>query len=727
MSASACAAAAHCVVASCLIQLFPAAHPSSLLAQTPDARGFAPEAAAAQVRYESALLDAIHPDTLARWARALGARPHVAGTPGQEVTRDSVLAWLRRAGLSAQADTFVAYLPQPRRVAVVRLSPEPGPLPMTEPEIPEAGEPSRDPFPAFNAYTGAGQTDGELVFANYGLPEDYRVLDSLGVDVENRIVVARYGRSFRGIKAREAQRRGAKGLILYSDPADDGYRRGDVYPVGPMRPPYAVQRGSIKNGPGDPSTPDGPSLPGAPRITEVEMRGVARIPVVPLSYGAAADLLEDLTGPGAPDEWQGALPFFYRTGPGPVRVRLEVDVERGREAFHPIFNTIAVLPGSDLPDERIVIGAHRDAWGPGARDNVSGTVTVIAAAAAFARLARSGVPPRRTILFATWDAEEWGLIGSTEWVEAHAAEVESTVLAYLNQDSPVGGPDFGAAATPELKLLVREAAAAVPSPDGPGSVLARWNARSRGEGLNRQPRVGDLGGGSDHVPFVQKLGIPGAGFGFSGRWGVYHSAYDAADWMERFGDPGYRRHAAAASVLAVMTARLANAGILPYDFPGLAADLQKRIDEIGVELRQSDGAHRARPGLEAGIEQLDGEVMRFVVEAALIDSASVAALSAGADAEALKVANGHLRRAATSFVSVDGLPGTRGLRQLLYATDPDDGYATLALPSLRLAMRRDDQEELKRRLIELSGRVSAASAALRDARRALAEGVAAAE
>jgi N-acetylated-alpha-linked acidic dipeptidase len=449
------------------------------------------------------------------------------------------------------------------------------------------------------------------------------------------------------------------------------------------------------------------------------MDGIARIPVVPLSYGAASDLLEGLAGPGAPNEWQGALPFFYRTGPGPVRARLDVDVERGAEALHPIFNTIAVLKGSELPGEWVIIGAHRDAWGPGARDNVSGTTTVLAAAAAFARAARAGMRPRRSIVFATWDAEEWGLIGSTEWVEAHAEQVEEAAVAYLNQDSPVGGATFGASATPELKMLVRNAAAAVSSPDGPGSVLEHWIERSRKEELNQQPRVGDLGGGSDHVPFVQGLGIPGAGFGFSGKWGVYHSAYDAADWMERFGDPGYRRHAAAASVLAVMASRLANAAILPYDFPGLAADLQKRVDEIGAELRRSEDVLEDLPGLEGEIEKLTTDIMQLGVEAALLDSASVAALEAGVEPEALRTANGHLRRAAMAFTSGEGLPGAPTLRQLLYATDPDDGYATLALPSLRLAMRGNDHAELDRRLAELRGRVLAATEQLRDSRTAM--------
>jgi N-acetylated-alpha-linked acidic dipeptidase len=701
-----------------LIGLGAALAPTNAVAQEGDIAGFGAEASRIQARYEAMLLQAIEPDSIKRWARALGARSHVAGTAAQAITRDSVLAWMARAGLDVHSDTLVAYLPHPRFVSLERLHPAPRQISLEEPELPEAGEPSRDPFRAFNAHTGSGRAEGDVVFANYGLPGDYAVLDSLGVEVVGTIVVARYGRSFRGIKVREAERRGVAGLILYSDPADDGYRAGDVYPGGPMRPGFGVQRGSVLNSSGDPSTPGWPSLPGARRLPEEEMIGIARIPVLPVSYEAVAELLAGLDGPSAPRGWQGALPFHYRTGPGPVRAGLTTETERGREALHPIHNTIGVLPGSELPDEWVVLGAHRDAWGPGALDNVSGTAAVIAAAHAFAAAAQEGRRPRRTIVFATWDAEEWGLVGSTEWVEAHAEQVGGAAVAYLNQDSPVSGPNFYASSTPELKLLIRSAADAVESPDGGGSVLEKWADRAAGDAQSGRPRVGDLGGGSDHVPFVQTLGIPGAGFGFGGRGGVYHSAYDAADWMERFGDPGYRRHAAAASMLTILAARLANAELLPYDFPGLAADLEKRVGEVMGEMRRSVEEQEI-PALEGALEAVRVKVLRLGEEAGRFDSASAAALEEGIDAGALEEANRHIRSAARAFISERELPGRPGLRQILYATDPDNGYSTLALPGIRLALRHEDLSEAGWRIDELGERVAAATDFIAAARRAL--------
>ncbi len=623
-----------------------------------------------QARYEAMLLQAIEPDSIKRWARALGARPHVAGTAAQAITRDSVLAWMARAGLDVHSDTLVAYLPHPRLVSLERLHPAPRPISLEEPELPEAGDPARDPFRAFNAHTGSGRAEGDVVFANHG------------------------------------------------HPADDGYRAGDVYPGGPMRPGFGVQRGSVLNSSGDPSTPGWPSVPGAKRIPEEEMTGIARIPVLPVSYEAAAELLSSLDGPSAPRAWQGALPFYYRTGPGPVRAGLTTEPERGREALHPIHNTIGVLPGSELPDEWVILGAHRDAWGPGALDNVSGTAAVIAAAHAFAAAAREGRRPRRTIVFATWDAEEWGLVGSTEWVESHADQVGGAAVAYLNQDSPVSGPNFYASSTPELKLLIRSAAAAVESPDGGGSVLERWAGRAAGDAQGSRPRVGDLGGGSDHVPFVQMLGIPGAGFGFGGRGGVYHSAYDAADWMERFGDPGYGRHAAAASMLAILAARLANAELLPYDFPGLAADLEKRVGEVIGEVRRSVEEQEV-PALEGALEAVRAKVFRLGEEAGRFDSAATSALEESIDAGALEEANHHIRSAARAFISDRELPGRPRLRQILYATDPDNGYATLALPGIRLALRHEDLTEAGRRIEELGERVAAATDHISAARLAL--------
>ncbi len=674
-------------------------------------RGFERSRIAEQTAFERGLLSGIREDSIAGWARALGAVPHVAGTPAQAATRDSVLAWLTRAGIEVSHDTFVVYLPQPVSVSVQQTAPTARSLYELEPELPSDPITRTERVPAFNAYGASGDVEGPVVFANYGLPADYQVLDSLGVDVRGKIVLARYGRSYRGIKAREAEARGAIGLIIYSDPAEDGFRRGDVYPEGPMRPPAGIQRGSIFNGTGDPSTPGLPSIPHAARIPESEMTGVARIPVVPLGYGPATHLLRGLQGPAAPSAFQGALPIYYHLGPGPARARLRVDLERGEAAYHRIFNTIALVRGSERPDEWIVVGGHRDAWGPGAVDNVSGTVSVIAAARAFAALAATGSRPRRSVLFATWDAEEWGLIGSTEWVERHAEALRAGGIAYINQDVSASGSNFGAAASPPLKALIRESAAAVPHPRGTGSVLDEWSARSPAVDAPARPvPVGDLGGGSDHKPFYQHVGIPAASFGFSGPGGVYHSAYDTSVWMERFGDPGYRYHAAAARIVAIAAARLANADLHPYDFAGAGDQLESMVTGLREEVRAvSPDTPGARNPLAGSLDALEASARRFRIGAHRFHEAAAAWLREGRVDERTTQVNRHLRRANLAFLTPQGLPGDPWTRQLLFVSDPANGYATLGLPSIRLAIRETDIDELRRRVGELADRIDEAT------------------
>lgn len=684
-------------------------------------RGFGQSRIARQRAVERGLLAAIREDSIARWARSLGAVPHVAGTPEQAATRDSVVAWLSGAGIQVAYDTFLVYLPQPLSISVEQTAPIARSLYELEPELPADPVTRTERVPAFNAYGAATSVEGPVVFANYGLPADYRILDSLGVDVRGKVVLARYGRSYRGIKAREAEARGAAGLIIYSDPADDGFRRGDVYPDGPMRPPAGIQRGSIFNGTGDPSTPGRPSVPGATRVPESDMAGVARIPVVPLGYGSAAHLLRGLQGPAAPGAFQGALPIFYHLGPGPARVRLRVDLERGEAAYHRIFNTIAVVRGSEWPDEWIVVGGHRDAWGPGAVDNVSGTASVVAAARAFADLAARGLAPRRTVIFATWDAEEWGLIGSTEWVERHAEMLREGGVAYINQDVSASGSSFGAAASPPLKALIRESAAAVPDPRGNGSVRDEWRARtSSAEDPTGVAPVGDLGGGSDHRPFYQHAGVPAANFGFGGPGGVYHSAYDTWTWMERFGDPGYRYHAAAARIVAVAAARLANADLHPYDFAGAGEQLERMVEELREEVRGAAGQMGDHSGsLDASLDALEVSAGRFRARARDFQEAAAEWLGAnganrvdgGVDGRAVEV-NRRLRRANLAFLTPRGLPGDPWTRQLLFVSDPANGYATLGLPSVRLAIRELDVGRLRDRLAELTEGLDDAAAEL---------------
>ncbi|PYP56116.1 MAG: hypothetical protein DMD40_11870 [Gemmatimonadetes bacterium] len=346
------------------------------------------------------------PDTASvrQMSHDLSAVPHMAGTPAQAATRDYVLDRMKSWGIDAWSKEYTVYLPQPDTVAAwIITGRRATPLALAEPG-------TGPQIPPFNGYTGDGDVTADVIYVNYGLIEDYKTLDSLGQSVKGKVAIARYGRSFRGIKAREAQKRGAVGLIVYSDPQEDGYFRGDVYPKGPMRNADGIQRGSMMNGNGDPTTPSWSSVEGARRLSEDSL-DIPKIPIIPMSYGNARRFLEPMAGASVPQNWQGGLPFRYHVGPGPARARLHVKTERGARAFHKIWNTVGMIRGSRWPDEWVVVGGHRDAWGPGARDNVSGTVSVLETARAFATLARDGQKPARTVVFATWDAEEWGLIG----------------------------------------------------------------------------------------------------------------------------------------------------------------------------------------------------------------------------------------------------------------------------------------------------------------------------
>ncbi|MBK5096186.1 MAG: M20/M25/M40 family metallo-hydrolase [Gemmatimonadetes bacterium] len=705
--------------------------------------GFRAGAVEDQREYERALRRAIDPDTVARFARGLSNRSHMAGTSGQRATRDSVMAWLTAAGLEVGYDSLVLYMPQPLEVSVARVFPTLVEFDLTEPPIPEDPSTRFDVVPAFHAYSGSGTVEAEVVFVNYGLPADYQVLESLGVSVEGRVVLARYGRSFRGIKAREAERRGAAAVLLYNDPEGDGFVKGEVYPEGPMRPETGLQRGSILNSDGDPSTPTGPSLPGAARVPESRMAGVSRIPVVPIGYGAAAELFRPLEGPEAPEGWQGGLALTYHVGPGPTTARVHVLMEQGEPAYRAAFNTIAAVRGTEWPDEWVIAGGHRDSWGPGATDNVSGTSSVLAAARAFAELAEQGFRPRRTVVFATWDAEEWGIIGSIEWVEAHEERLRGSVVAYVNQDGAVSGTRFGSSAAPELAGLVREVAADVTDPASGRPLIDVWLERvneplAADEQLT-EPTVGTMGGGSDHKGFYLRLGIPAAGFGFGGEGGVYHSMYDTPAWMERFGDPGYRYHAAAARMTAMTMARLANADVLPYDHAALAAWVRRELGTLSDAVNESLRAAGAEADPTAGVMDASEPTADSGagIRAALAE-AIVAADEMEAEARAFlwareaRLAQGQIDQGSTQRVNEslrrvgqELAPAASGAgqwsRNMTVISDPDNGYSALTLPAARLALRNGDLPGVERALEDLTDGLRGATDRIRDAAIALGE------
>jgi N-acetylated-alpha-linked acidic dipeptidase len=671
--------------------------------------GYSAANAATQQRIEREAIARPTPATAAEHSRALTRESHVAGTPAQARTRDYVIGRMRAWGLDTEVRAYDVWMPHPTSIRVWRVSPEPRELPLAEGPVRGDSTSVLPEVPPINGYGGTGDVTAEVVYVNYGLIEDYAVLDSLGVSVRGKIAVARYGRSFRGIKAREAERHGAVALLMYSDPQDDGFVRGDVYPMGPMRPAHGIQRGSVFNGTGDPTTPGTPSMRGARRV-DPATTGVARIPVVPLSHANAAEILRDVRGTAIPQAWQGGLPFRYHVGPGPVTARVAVATDTATAAFKTIWNTFGHIRGSEFPDELVIIGGHRDAWGPGAADNVSGTTSVLEAARALADLARRGMRPKRTVVFATWDAEEWGLVGSTEYVEDDSLRLLRGAVAYLNQDVTVGGPNFGGGGSPSLRATLRSVARSVDDPSGKGSVYDVWRRTAR-VAESAEPTMGDPGGGSDFAGFYNHLGIPHADWGFGGPGGVYHSTYDSRHWIETFGDPGYRYHATAAQIAAAMMLRLANADVLPYDYAEFARTMRRYLPAVDSALSSRRWSVTAAP-LTAAVERMERSAIAF---AAARDSALTRALAA----TTRRATNAALLRVERALTRPEGLRSRPWYRGLVYASDENNGYSTMVFPSVNEAIRGGDAALAGREIEDLARRFDAATAALEDARRAV--------
>ena len=674
--------------------------------------GFTPAAGAAERALEAQAIGRPDAARAREHSRRLSAESHVSGTPAQARTRDYVIGQMRAMGLETEVRQYDVFMPHPTSVQLWRVAPRPRQLTLTEPSV--AGDPTSAlaQYPTVNGYSGQGDVTREVVYVNYGLIEDYAQLDSLGVSVRGKIAIARYGRSFRGIKAREAERHGAAALLIYSDPQDDGYVRGDVYPAGPMRNRDGVQRGSVMNGAGDPATPGYPSTGGAPRLAESRM-DIPHLPVVPISYGNAAELLEGLRGRDVPQSWQGGLPFRYHAGPGPVRARVRVTDDRATRGTKPIYDTFGIVRGSEFPDELVIVGGHRDAWGPGAADNVSGTVSVLETARAVAEAVKAGHRPKRTILFATWDAEEWGLIGSSEYVEDDSLRLMRGGVAYFNQDVAAQGVRFGGGGSPSMRAALRDVARQVPDPNGRGSVYAEWR-RAAAVPDSAEPAMGDPGGGSDFAGFYNHLGIPIAEWGFGGAGGVYHSQYDDFAWMSRFGDTSFAYHAAAARIAAAMVLRFANAEILPYDYVEFARTMQGYLPALDRAL----GAKRwsgSTTALRTAIAEMESEARAFAV-------ARDGALAAGAPARERRAAvNAALLGVERALVRPEGLRTRPWYRNLIYVADVDNGYANMVFPSVNEALRANDERLTGEEIADLARRFAAATRALAAARAALAE------
>lgn len=662
--------------------------------------GFSKASADANAKFERIALDTPTAANARKWLEALTAEPHVAGTPAEKKVAEYVRDRMTEFGLEVEMIKYDVFLNHPKKVSLTMVSPTRQELSLVEDAYPQdkysmmPGE-----FPAFHGYGASGDAAGQIVYVNYGANGDYERLKAMGVSVDGRIALVRYGGPFRGLKVKEAQEHGAKGILIYSDPADDGYMKGDVYPDGPMRPASAIQRGSVQFlsiQPGDPSTPGGvPSTATAKRITRDQMTNVPKIPSLPIAYREAEKLLRNMTGKRVPDDWQGGLPFAYHVGPGGAAIEMHVEMDEG---LKPIYDVIARIPGTG--DQLVVAGNHRDAWTPGAVDPNSGTAAMLEAARSLGAAVKAGWKPKRTILFCSWDAEEYGLVGSTEWAEDHAAMLSQKAVAYLNVDVAVTGPNFGASGTSSLRDVMREVTNLVPEPKAGGSVGALWEQRSKSAWAQSTPvnldgadktfdmQLGRLGSGSDYTAFLDFLGVPSTDMGFSGSYGVYHSVYDNFRWMSLYGDPEFLYHQAAARVFGLLAMRVASADVAPLRFSGYGRGLSDDLGEI-----RTDVAKRART---AGANAFRPDFSSITKAIAELDAAGKAAdaaadrVIASGDAGAATRMSEALTQVERAFLNQEGLPGRPWFKHELIGPGLTTGYAPWPFPSLREAVEKKD-------------------------------------
>jgi N-acetylated-alpha-linked acidic dipeptidase len=564
----------------------PAAAPSAPLL------GFT-EAHAAQERVlESRFDSGLHADEIRGWLKRLSARPHHVGSPYDKENAEYLAGLFRGWGFDTRIEEFSVLFPTPLERHLELVAPGHFTASLAEPPLPEdatSGQ-TAEQLPPYNAYSIDGDVTGELVYVNYGVPADYDELERRGIDVKGKIVISRYGGSWRGIKPKVAAEHGAVGCIIYSDPREDGYFAGDVYPKGGYRSDRSVQRGSVADMPlypGDPLTPGVGAVPGAKRLALADAATLTKIPVLPISYGDALPLLQAMTGPMAPPDWRGALPLSYHLGPGPARVHLKLRFD-WKQA--PVRDVIARLPGAELPDEWVVRGNHQDAWVNGATDPLSGLTAELAEARSLGELVKSGWRPKRTIVYAAWDGEEPGLLGSTEWVETHAAELRDKAVAYVNSDTNSRGM-IEMAGSHTLQKFMNQVARDVTDPEKKVSVADRLRAARllQGDAAMRRElrsdselRLGALGSGSDYSPFLQHLGIASLnlGYGGEGEYGQYHSVYDSYDHFIRFMDPKSEYGVALAQTAGRVVLRLAGADVLPLEFGRFESTVGRYVKEV---------------------------------------------------------------------------------------------------------------------------------------------------
>ena len=692
--------------------------------------GFSAATSAAQISLESRFDSALRLENMRDWLKRLSARPHHLGSAYNKTNADFIAAQFRSWGYETSLEEFHVLFPTPKTRIVEMTSPEKYSLKLQEPEFKEDATSGQiaEQLPTYNAYSIDGDVTAPLVYVNYGVPADYEELDRRGIDVKGKIVIARYGGSWRGIKPKVAAEHGAVGCLIYSDPRNDGYYQGDVYPKGAWRSEHGVQRGSVMDMPlypGDPLTKGVGARRDAKRIDIKNAETLTKIPVLPISYADALPLLKNLDGAVVPDSWRGALPVTYHFGGKTPTVRMKLEFNWD---VKPIYNVIAKMAGTERPDQWIIRGNHRDAWVNGADDPLSGLVAMMEEARSISELAKAGSRPKRTIVYAAWDAEEQGLLGSTEWAEQYADELRQKAAVYINTDSN-GRGFLGMGGSHTLEKFINEVAKSVPDPQTKLTVWERTRANqivngspaSRKDALERGDlRIYPLGSGSDYTPFLQHLGIASLNIGFGGEdgGGSYHSIYDSFDHYTKFGDPGLAYGMALAKVCGHATLRLANADTLPFEFSNFAETVNQYVGEV-TRLADTlrDDTRVMNQAISSGmLKAVQDPTETFVTPsekspvpflnftplqnsiARLNDSVKKFQAAANGKATSAPALDIALYRTERALTRSQGLPRRDWFRHHIYAPGFYTGYGVKTLPGIREAIEQRNWKEAEEQI-----------------------------
>lgn len=702
--------------------------------------GFSDKSANEQHKLELKFDALLSADRIGQHIKELAAVPHHIGSKGGKLVAEKILNKFKSWGWDAKMETYMVLFPKPQTRLLEMVSPTTYTALLKEPMIkedPSSGQ--EDQLPTYNAWSADGDVTAELVFVNYGLPEDYEKLDALGISVAGKIVIAKYGKSWRGIKPKVAQEHGAVGCLIYSDPQDDGYSKGEVYPKGPYKNEYGVQRGSIMDMviyPGDPLTPNIGATENAKRLSRFEATNLLKIPVLPISYHDAKPLLASLGGPVAPDEWAGTLPLTYHIGPGKTKVHLKVNFDW---SLHPAYNVIATIKGAQYPNEWIIRGNHHDAWVNGASDPISGMAAELEEAQAIGQLVKMGWKPKRTLVYCAWDGEEPGLLGSTEWVEEHAKELQEKAVVYINSDGN-GRGFLEVEGSHALENLVTEISKDVKDPQTGVSVFERGRASNavkagslalKKEALSKnQFPLEAMGSGSDYSSFIQHLGVPSLNMGFGGEneGGEYHSIYDSYAHYSQFKDPGFVYGVALSKAAGRATLRMSESEILPFNFSSLHKTIQGYIKDLMLKTDQmreatllenelintkqyalaNDPLEKLKlPTAKEAVPFLDFSSIQNALQS--LEKASLelekTIMAEWNNAAKTNLINSKLHQAEQQLLSAVGLPKREWYKHTMYAPGFYTGYGVKTVPGVREAIEQRNWVEAKQQITEVAAAI----------------------